>query len=189
MKSRKHLLPGFCHMCNFFPSSIVYLVEGGEGVKTGDELEQCYNRHRKTVWNICYPYFCNEHDTADAVQETFVRYLQSGKLFWDEDHEKAWLITTARNVCRDELKRAHRKNVPLEAASELPTDLREPDETLAAVQALPEKYRTAIYLFYYEDYPVARIARMLGRRESTVRSDLHRGRLLLEKRLRGAKTE
>ena len=45
-----------------------------------------------------------------------------------------------------------------------------------AVKALPEQYRAAIHLYYYEGYPTAEIARILQRKESSVRSDLRRGR-------------
>lgn len=44
------------------------------------------------------------------------------------------------------------------------------------MKGLPERYREVVHLFYQEGYPTAEIARILGRKESTVRSDLHRGR-------------
>jgi RNA polymerase sigma-70 factor (ECF subfamily) len=45
---------------------------------------------------------------------------------------------------------------------------------------LPKDQRTAIYLFYYEDYPTKEIASMLGKNESTVRSHLARARKKLK---------
>ena len=150
-----------------------------------EKWTQIYHRHCKTVWNICYPYFMNPADTEDAVQETFLRLIRAGKAFRDEDHEKAWLIVTAKNVCRDELKRARRKEVPIEAAAGLPSPESQEDETLLAIQGLPEKQRTAIYLYYYEGYGTIKIAQMLRRTHASVRSDLRRGRLALKKRLGG----
>lgn len=154
-------------------------------MRTAAELERIYGRQCKTVWNICFPYFMNGHDTADAVQETFLRLMMTSKEFCDENQEKAWLITTARNVCKDELKKARRKNVPLESAKSVSETPKETDDTLAAVQALPEKYRTVIYLYYYEDCSVEEISKMLNRRANTVRSDLHRARIMLKERLKG----
>ena len=61
------------------------------------------------------------------------------------------------------------------------------DETLLAVRALPEKYRLPLYLFYYEGYPTADIARLLRRPDSSIRSDLRRGRRLLKQELGGVK--
>lgn len=158
-------------------------------MRTTKELTECYARHRKTVWNICYSYFLNPADTEDAVQDTFLRYMESNKTFSDENHEKAWLIVTAGNVCKDELKRARRKNVPLEQAGELPAAADEKTEVLSAVRALPDRQKTAVYLHYYEGYSCAEIAALLRRRESTVRSDLRRARLTLKARIGGNKDE
>ncbi len=143
-----------------------------------------YTRHCKMIWNICYPYFMNPADTEDAVQETFFRLIRSGKKFTGEQQEKAWLIVTARNVCRDELKRARRRDLPLEQAAE--QKAAEPLENLmGAIAALPEKQRIAIYLYYYEGYKTKEIAQMLHRPSATVRSDLRRGRAALKERLGG----
>jgi len=55
---------------------------------------------------------------------------------------------------------------------------------MEAVLALPEKYRDVIHLFYYEELSVKEIARITGRGESTVTSQLTRGRALLRKSLK-----
>jgi len=55
---------------------------------------------------------------------------------------------------------------------------------MKAVLALPEKYRDVIHLFYYEELSVKEIARVTDRRESTVTSQLTRGRELLRKSLK-----
>ena len=60
-----------------------------------------------------------------------------------------------------------------------------PDETLEAVLALPEDYKLPVYLFYYEGYPTAEIARMLGVAPATVRSRLNRARKKLKLTLGG----
>lgn len=154
-------------------------------MKTKEEWTKVYHRHCQTVWNICYPYFMNPADTEDAVQETFLRLIRSEKAFRDEEHEKAWLIVTAKNVCRDEVKRARRKDVPLEAVAELRAPQTPEDETLLAIRELPEKQRMVIYLYYYEGYGTVKISQMLQRPQASVRSDLRRGRMALKKRLGG----
>ena len=152
---------------------------------TKAEFEKCYRTHFQMVWNLCYTYLHHPADTEDAVQETFLRLARSGKSFRDRDHEKAWLIVTAGNVCKDELKRRGRKDLSLEEVSTAGFQQPRTDETLLAVQALPEQYRTALYLFYYEGLPAKKIAKLLNRPEATVRSDLHRGRQMLKARLEG----
>ena len=154
-------------------------------MRSKEEWTAIYDRHCKTVWNICYPYFMNPTQTEDAVQETFLRLVRRDKPFQDEAHEKAWLIAVARNVCRDELKRARQKEVPLAQAQGIPAPVQEPDDTLLAIRELPEKYRVVIYLYYYEGYSTAKIAQMLHKPDASIRTRLHRGRSLLKERLGG----
>lgn len=152
---------------------------------TKEELEASYRIHFRMVWNLCYTYLRNPADTEDAVQETFMKLAVSRKRFRDRDHEKAWLIVTAGNVCKDELKRMGRREVPLDMAEPIPAAQPEIDETLQALRALPEKYRTVLYLFYYEGLPTKQIGKLLKKPDVTVRSDLHRGRQMLKARLEG----
>lgn len=144
---------------------------------------QRYEAHFRTVWNICLSFLRNPADTEDAVQETFLRLARTEQSFESEEHLKAWLIHTAKNLCRDELRRFRRKELPLEEARHAEAYGPVPDETIEALRSLPEKYRAPIYLYYYEGLQVAQISRLLGRRESTVRSDLRRGRERLKKLL------
>ena len=150
-----------------------------------EAMAQIYDRQFDTVWNICYPFFMNKSDTEDAVQETFLRLMRCGRQFRDEQHEKAWLITAARNVCRDELRRSRRKEVPLDEAAVLISPAEPENEALLAIHALPEKYRTVIYLYYYEGYGTNAIAKLLHRPDATVRTWLRRGRAMLKQALGG----
>ena len=54
-----------------------------------------------------------------------------------------------------------------------------------AVQNLPAKYRTPVYLYYYEGFSVDEIAAVTGRRPGTVKSDLFRARETLREQLKG----
>ena len=141
-----------------------------------EELERVYRTHYRTVWNVCLTFLREASDVEDAVQDTFVKLALSRRDFADSDGVKAWLIAVAKNVCRDELRKKWRGDLPLEEERCGSADDPEPDETLEAVRSLNEKYRIPIYLFYYEGLSTAQIARLTGRKESTVRSDLSRGR-------------
>ena len=76
---------------------------------------------------------------------------------------------------------ATRKGIkdPKELPFEEPADGR----LFEAVMRLPEKYRIVLHLFYYEDYSVEEIAGILHSRTGTVKSQLHRGRMLLKNQL------
>ena len=151
------------------------------------ELERLYRLHFRTVWNICLSFLKHPADTEDAVQETFLRLVRGDVRFQSDEHAKAWLIQTAKNVCRDELRHHRRRELPLEEAQNAAAETPWIDETLEAVRALPERYRAAIYLFYYEGLSVEQISRLLDRRENTVRSDLCRGRARMKKLLESSR--
>ena len=70
-------------------------------LRTNEELAQIYNRHVTTVYNVCFMYMKNPHDTEDMVQNTFIRLMRDPTRFESEEHEKAWLIRTAINLCKD----------------------------------------------------------------------------------------
>lgn len=143
-------------------------------------FRRSYEKQFRYVWNLCIAFLKNVEDTEDAVQEVFMRLLDSELPFADEGQIRAWLIVTAKNVCRDELRRARRREVPLYDVQTRAVPPPEIDETLTLVRSLPLRYRTPIYLFYYEGYSTAQIAALLSRKESTVRSDLRRGRKKLK---------
>ena len=148
-----------------------------------------YAAQFRLVWNLCLTLLRNPADTEDAVQGTFLRLLRHPAPPEEAGQLRAWLIVTARNVCRDELRRHRRRELALDEARDLPAAAPEIDETLAAVRRLPEKYRLPIYLFYYEELTTAQIAALLNRKESTVRSDLRRGREKLRRMLGGTDHE
>ncbi len=153
-------------------------------MRSETELTAIYRRHCKTVWNLCCTLLRHPQDAEDAMQEVFLRTGLSGKVFRDAEHEKAWLITVTKNVCRDELKKAHRREVSLEDVNtDAPSSPQETSGVLAAVRSLPEHYRIAIYLYYYEGYPSAQIAKLTGKPDATIRTYLRRGRTLLKKQL------
>ena len=152
---------------------------------TDEEFVKIYNRHVDTVYRICYSFLKNPSDTEDMVQETFLKLLSSGKRFESENHEKAWLIVTASNACKDVLKHWWRKNKALSDCGELAQDVPfEVDGILSAILELPPDYKTAVYLYYYEGYSTPEIAEMLRCPQATVRSRLARARKLLEKEVR-----
>lgn len=115
-------------------------------------------------------------DAEEVLQDTLVQFLKTAPVFETRQHEKAWLLRVAGNLSKNRLAyNAVRKTDKLkdELAAESREDL---SFVWDAVKLLPEHYREAIHLFYYEGYSTKQIARLLGKKEATVRSDLRRGR-------------
>ena len=142
-------------------------------------LRTLYRDYMPSVYRMAYSYLQNHPDSEDVVQECFLRLAQSGKHFEDTRQVQAWLIITAANLSKDLLRRAHRKDLPLDAAEDRPAPREEYKELRRAVLELPDKYRTVIYLYYFEGYSVQELAKLLHRPESTVKTWLRRARELL----------
>ena len=153
--------------------------------RTGRAVKDVYEEHSQTVYRVAYTYMKNRPDAEDALQETFLRLIRGKVVFTDERHEKAWLIRTVSNVCRDMLKARSRGHEDLDAHGELAAPAPEADGLLAAVMALPERYKAAVYLHYYEGYAVREIAEMLRLPPNTIKTRLFRARKALKEALGG----
>jgi RNA polymerase sigma-70 factor (ECF subfamily) len=88
------------------------------------------------------------------------------------------LIVTAKNHCRNLLKHwwRRRRADPRELPETADRNADAPIGVLANLLALPEKYKTVLYLHYFAGYTTKELARMLKRNESTIRTQLARGR-------------
>ncbi len=142
---------------------------------------QHYEKYKNTVYSVIFNYVQNTEDTADLLQEVFVKLFTAETDFTNEEHMKAWLIRVSVNLCKNHLRSAKvRKMVPLE--EDIPFfDKEENNDLLKVVFTLPEKYRIPIHLFYYESYSVREISDILGMPEATVKIRLKRGREKLSK--------
>ena len=131
------------------------------------------------ILRLAYSYLHSRTDAEDVLQDTLVQYLTGRPEFAGPEHEKAWLLRVAINLCKNQLSAPWKRR--WEALDEnQPCFDQEESAVLEAVEGLPVKYREVIHLFYYEDYSVAQIGRILKKNESTVRSLLYRARKMLK---------
>lgn len=141
--------------------------------RTQQEILDLYEKYYEMVWRICLVRFGNSHDAYDAAQETFIRLMNYSKSFRSEEHEKAWMIRTAVNYCKDVLKSSCRKNeICLESGKPIEAEnvAEEYIDVYETMLELPEKYRVVLYLYYYEGYSLKEIAGILKTNASTLRS-------------------
>lgn len=148
--------------------------------------EVLFKTYRQNVYAAAFSVCRNAADAEDVLQETFLQYHRTNKQFEDEQHIRAWLLRVALNRAKDVYRqKKRRQETPLEDYMETLTFPSPESGTLfAAVMALPESYRSVIHLFYYEDYTVNEIAKLLGLTQSNVKVRLSRGRKLLKEVLR-----
>lgn len=155
-------------------------------LRTDKEIAEIYKRHMKTVYRVCFAYMKNPFDTEDAVQDTFYKMIRFEPTFESEEHEKAWLIRTATNICKNNVKHWFRKRADLaDYETLLSAENIEIDDTFEVVMGLPDKYKTVVYLYYYEGYTTPEISNILKKPQSTIRNYLYDARGILKKRLGG----
>jgi len=150
------------------------------------QAERMLNEYGNAVLRLAYSYLHNTADAEEVLQDTLVQFLRTAPVLNTKEHEKAWLLHVASNLSKNRIKyNALRQTDELmeELAAENRYDL---SFVWEAVKALPDKYREVVHLFYHEGYQTAQIAQILGMKETTVRSNLSRGREKLKTVLKEA---
>ena len=140
------------------------------------QAEQMLDEYGNHILRLAYSYLHNMSDAEEVLQDTLVQFLKIVPVLESASHEKAWLLRVAANLSKDRID-YNRLRTSDELNEELVSEERKDLSFVwEAVKTLPVQYREAIHLFYYEGYPTAQIARILHKKEATVRSDLRRGR-------------
>ena len=147
---------------------------------------QLLDEYGNSILRLAYSYLHNMTDAEDVLQDTLIQYFKTAPVLENKSHEKAWLLRVSANLSKNRIKYNEKRK----------TD--ELDETLVAqqredlsfvweaVKELPQQYGEALHLFYYEGYSTAQIRSILKQKESTVRSNLRRGRIKLKEILKEA---
>ena len=140
----------------------------------------------------------NPAEAEDLVQETYLKAFRSAGRFERGTNIRAWLFTILMNTYRNSRRDAARDPIDVdsgivEQAQALPGRAATPEDLLigatidadikAALDALPETFRTAVWLRDVEEFSYAEIARMLDIPTGTVMSRISRGRKLLYEQL------
>ncbi len=146
------------------------------------EFEQTVRQYADNIYRIALLHTQSDMDAQDIVQEVFMKYAVNKKPFNSDEHKKAWLIKVTINMCIDLKRSAWSKKTTELTDENSPSVQFESSESdvYQAVIKLPEKYRTVVHLFYYEDYSVKTISNITGQSESTVKTQLSRARVLLK---------
>ncbi len=154
--------------------------------KNSLEAEHLLNSYGNSILRLAYSYLHNMADAEEILQDTLLQYMKKAPSFESQEHRKAWLLHVASNLSKNKL--AYNKIRYTDELNEALVAEEKEDLSFvwAAVKELPDKYREVIHLYYYEGYPTAQIAQILKRNESTIRSDLRRGRDKLKKVLKEA---
>lgn len=146
--------------------------------------EYVIEKYKSTVYGIAVSHTGSKFDADDIFQNVFLAYFSKKRIFLSEDHRKAWLIRTTLNFCKKHYNEKTKDTVELNdeiTDSDFKFELDEENKLYSAILSLPYKYRTAIYLTYFEDMKSKEIAGILKISEDNVRMILSRARAKIKK--------
>ena len=126
---------------------------------------------------VAYSMLNSVPDAQDVCQEVLLKRLDHTGEFEGPEHERAWLARVTVNACKN-LRRSpwRTRTVGLDTVAEQAAFQPEEGGVLEQVQALPEKYREVLVLYYYMGYDTNEIAEILGIRADAVRARMSRAR-------------
>ena len=148
-------------------------------------LTQIMDLYGDMVFHLCCLHLDHRQDAMDVFQNVFLSLYQSKKQFHDEEHIKAWLISTTLHACIDERRKFWKRHVI--ALDEMLYPVKEPSqkEVLMYLMKLAAHEKTVLYLSYYQGYQIKEIAGLLHRKENTVKSWMKRGKQHLREMMGG----
>lgn len=145
------------------------------------DAQSLFRLYRDDVYRLALSYTKSRQEAEDVCQSVFLKLLEHPQIA--PGKEKAWLMQTCANRCKNLLRSGWwRTTSPLEDVHSIPG----PEETgvREAVLALPPNYRVVVYLYYFEGYTAAEIARLLKISRSAVTTRLSRARAILKEQLK-----
>ena len=172
----------------FFIIRIVNLIEGGRNLIDEEKLKELMQLYTQDLLRTSYYYTKSLHTPQDIVQEVFIRFYNKEVNLINEDI-KPYLMRMVINQSKDYLKSWNYRKTklvemfPLNQSGKEKNQLiqqEEEDEITKAIFSLPIKQREAITYYYFEGLTTKEIASLLKVPESTIKSRLSKGRILLK---------
>lgn len=163
------------------------------------QVEQLLSRYGTELYRYCRRLAGFGPDGEDLYQQTFLRLLELDLAPDEGKNPRALLYSVATGLWRNEARKRGRRAAiarPVELDGEDPPPLaggEEPEAAAlaaaesqaltAAVARLPDKFRAAVLLAYGAELPLEEVARIEKLPKGTVKSRLHKARLLLKKEM------
>lgn len=151
--------------------------------------ETAIDKYADLVYRIAAARTENLQDAEDIFQDVFLQLFRHKDKLQSEEHLKYWLIRTTINRTKNYHLAFWKRQVDLgdpafaEAAALSPEEQSVIRSVRDAIRALPQKLRSTVYLYYYEEYSVEEIAGILGVPSGTVKSRLYQARKILKPKL------
>ncbi|MEG0126215.1 MAG: sigma-70 family RNA polymerase sigma factor [Clostridia bacterium] len=158
-------------------------------------INRLVNNYSNYLLRICYVYLRDMMQAQDAVQDTFLKAIQSPKTFHlsSEGAERAWLTRIASNTCKDYIRSAwHRhisgniNGIDMDMLAQHDTHH---EEILPVVMSLPLKQREVVLAYYYEGLNMSEISKQLSISKSAVHYRMEKAKKALRQSLNGGEID
>ena len=157
-------------------------------------FEEYFNKYKDDVYRVAYYYTKNKDDAEDLLQDTFIRAYRFFYRFKKNTNFKSWILKIMRNIYITGNKKKQREHAISQNIELIPDKSYLPEadslnsvtitEMKESILMLPREFREVIILSDIEGLMYEEIAKIIKIPVGTVRSRLHRGRLILKERLR-----
>ncbi len=140
------------------------------------EYTNLAQQYMDMVFRVAFNYVKSSEDADDITQSVFLRLWKRRPDFESAAHAKHWLLRVAINESKRFLCSPWHKTLSLEECEIPPLPSSAHRELLDAVLRLKPRYRTVLYLHYYEGFTADEIATALGTPKNTILTQLRRAR-------------
>jgi len=144
------------------------------------QTERLLKEYGNSILRLAYSYLHNMSDAEDTLQDVLIQFIKTTPKFENAEHQKAWLMRVTINISKNKI--TYNKIRKYDELNENLVAEEKEDLVMVweAVRSLPAKYSEVIHLYYHQGYPTAKIAELLSKKESTIRSLLKRARIKLK---------
>ncbi|MDE6015038.1 MAG: RNA polymerase sigma factor [Acetatifactor sp.] len=174
---------------------------------TKQELAKCIDTHGRDIYSFCRHLAPNVQEADELYQDTWMKVVEKLETIDSMGNVKSYCLSVALMLWKNKKRKfAWRKRIvgtrdylDEEGQEYIPDDRATSEEQILekerdrlvwnAVNALPEKMKTVVFLYYMQDLNLAQIAEVADIPVGTVKSRLYQARLLLKKKLEGILNE
>lgn len=150
-----------------------------DNITKTEKAEKIVRKYADMIYRIALQNLKNPADAEDIFQEVCMALLTKNAPLDDDVHIKSWLIRVTINKCINFSKSLWQSRTD---SIDDHTELTAPETKLVMeeLNLLSPDYKNVIYLYYYEDYTIPEIAKILGKSKHTISSQLQRARKKLK---------
>jgi len=150
--------------------------------KDPEAFVQLMESQKHHMYRIAKAFLKNDHDCADAIQETVLACWEKMDTLKKEKYFKTWMVRILINKCKDQLKSCWEEYLEDSVGEEI---FWEDDfsrlEWEEVLEAVGKTYQEVLVLYYAEGFKISEISQLLDLPESTVKTRLRRAKEKLGK--------